>query len=99
MLPELDVKSMHRGYVAQAEVPCSYELYRRAVRSERIRFARLGKEECQVCTELEGDTLRVHLKEARRCRREYRRDAKSNTLALYTVTSRRFLCYHGEYSD
>ena len=48
--PEISVTDMHKDYVSKyPQNPCSYESYRKVLKSMNISFAKLGEEECELC--------------------------------------------------
>ena len=52
--PEISVRDMHQDYAARyPQHHCSYEFYRKTVKSMNISFVKLGEEECELCLQHE----------------------------------------------
>ena len=84
--PELDITQLQAEYCREnPDTSCSYELFRKVVHDLHISFARLGKEECSTCHLLGGAEKGDHLKEARRRRKSYEKDAERATRLVYTA--------------
>jgi len=47
--PEISIREMHQDFVASCAHNCSYEFYRKTVKSMNISFVKLGEEECEFC--------------------------------------------------
>ena len=86
--PEISVRDMHQDYAARyPQHHCSYEFYRKTVKSMNISFVKLGEEECELCLQHEVhkkdcsaeecDVCRswsLHIESARTSRMHYKTD-------------------------
>ncbi|KAF0313435.1 40S ribosomal protein S3 [Amphibalanus amphitrite] len=49
LAPDLNAAVMYQQLVEEKGKICSYERFRKALRSANVSFARLGQEECEIC--------------------------------------------------
>ena len=84
--PELDITQLHTEFCKEnPDISCSHELFYKVVHELHISFACLGKEECTTCHLLSGAEKEEHLKEARRRKKSYEKDADRATRLVYTA--------------
>lgn len=91
---DITATSMYQDFISKnPTMKCSYDLYRKEIKSKNISFTKLGNEESENCAEfdLHGHkkenmqpdcsvckTFSVHIKKAEDSRKMYRSDAEAN---------------------